>query len=66
MIAWQEAVDRATAAVQEAEKYLGGGGFGQDFARAQAWAQISYAWSNIGMMVEAQEAAEAEAQDAVT
>lgn len=62
MITWQEAVDRAIAAAQEAEKFTGSYS-SQDWARAQAWAQISCAWSNIGMIVDT-EAAEAEAEDA--
>lgn len=64
MIAWQEAVDRAIVAVEEAERVA----VNRDYPRAHAYAQISYAWSNIGMMVEAQETAEVEAgiRDAVT
>jgi len=66
VIEWREAIERSTAAVTEAEKAA----VHRDYSRAQTFAQISYAWSNLAMMVEAQEAAdaaaEAEAQDAVT
>lgn len=61
MIAWQEAVERAIEAAEEATK-VASNNYGRDYIRATAYAQISYAWSNIGMMLEAQEAAE----DAVT
>lgn len=60
MIAWQEAVERAIQAAVTAEGYAEQG---RDHL-AQTHAQISYAWSNIGMMLEAQEAAEAEVSNA--
>jgi hypothetical protein len=66
VIEWREAIERSTAAVEKAEEAAARG----DYGGAQTFAQISYAWSNLAMMVEAQEAAdaaaEAEAQDAVT
>lgn len=62
MIAWQEAVERAIKAAETAEGYAEQG---RDHM-AQTHAEISYAWSNIGMMLEAQETAEAEAGDAAT
>lgn len=57
MLTWQEAVDRAIQAVQQAEaEALAKRSYDADLA--QTYAQISFAWSNIGMMLEAQEAAE--------
>jgi hypothetical protein len=62
VIEWHEAIERATAAAREAERVVAE----REYVRAQTYAQISYAWSNLAMMVEAQEAAEAEASDAAT
>lgn len=62
MITWQEAVERAIEAVEEAAKAASGVNYNRDYARAATYAQISYAWSNIGMMLEVQE----EAEDAAT
>ena len=60
MIAWQEAVERAIRAAESAEKLVEQGKY-HDRDLAQTYAQLSYAWSNIGMMMEAQETAETEA-----
>ena len=58
---WREAVDRAISAVKIAEDAAGReSGIGLSYERAQTFAQISYAWSNIGMMLEAQESVEEE------
>ena len=62
MIAWREAVQLAVTAVGRAEELVEQG---RDHL-AQTYAMISYAWSNISMMLEAQEAAEAEVDNDAT